>query len=116
MHIVSRAPISKILDAILDRINSAAERLADRIRAEQPAIRDRFTPEQAELLPMDANEIQLALEGPAPAARQITMRRSTLHIVPDPDHLAELEATDGQRLERMANHDRGKPVKPPEPS
>jgi len=73
-------------------------------------MRDRFTPEQAELLPIGANEIQLALEGPAPAARQITMRRSTLHIVPDPDHLAELEATDGRRLERMADHDRGKPA------
>lgn len=116
MLISSPGPIGKIIDAIVDRINAASQRLADRIRADQPAMRDRFAPEQAELLPIDANEIHPTPEGPAPFARQITMRRPALHVVPDRDHLAELEATDGRLSQRMADRDRGKPIKPPEPS
>jgi hypothetical protein len=92
MQIANHGPISKIFDAIVDRINSAAQRLADRIRAQQTDMRDRFTPEQAELLPIEANEIQLPVEDPTPAARQITTRRLRLHVVPDRDHLADLEA------------------------
>lgn len=33
--------------------------------------------------------------------------------IPDPDHIADLEQNDGQRLKRMAQRDRGRKPKPP---
>lgn len=34
-------------------------------------------------------------------------------VVADPDHIADLEMTDGQKARRMAARERGKPPKPP---
>ena len=115
MHI-DRGPITKILEAIFDRIDSAAQRLADRIRGEQPDTPHRFIPKKARSLPILADPIDLVAQRPAPAARQITTGHARPGIVPDRDHIADLETNDGGRLERMDDRDRGKPVKPPEPS
>jgi len=37
------------------------------------------------------------------------------HVIPDPDYIAELELSDGQRAKRMADRAAGKPVKRPQP-
>ena len=50
-----------------------------------------------------------------PAARQITRRTPARRVTPDPDHTADLEMSDGQRMKRMADRARGKPVKRPQP-
>ena len=54
--------------------------------------------------------------GPGPAAHQVTKRVPvTRHVIPDPDHIADLEMSDGQRMKRMADRAAGKPVKRPHP-
>jgi hypothetical protein len=114
-------PIGVILDAVADRIQARARRLAKRIREkQQPAISDQAVPEQAELIPVAANEtVRLAAKKPVPPSRQITDRRADRDaertVTPDTYYLADLEISDGQRMKRMADRDKGKRVKRPEP-
>ena len=51
----------------------------------------------------------------SPVAAEITRRKSgpRRRVVPDPDHVADLERNDGQMRKRMAARDRGKPVTKP---
>jgi hypothetical protein len=51
----------------------------------------------------------------ASTKRELTARKPSRHVIPDPDYIADLEVSDGQRAKRMADRDRGKTVKRPQP-
>jgi hypothetical protein len=52
---------------------------------------------------------------PRDVVRPKRPRRPTQTVEPDPDYMADLETTDGQRFKRMKAADRGRPVARPKP-